>query len=275
MPTVLRLFSIQVFKNQVELFEKDIVPTAILREILSENLVRELKTRTYVGLEKENIDDNHVYFKLARSRTVRTEEPEGGVLKPREHPDYPSVEVIVNIPYEICFISKNSHFASSMDVAREHLRKLLEASTVAKRSRVDIAIKEIRDPSDFLGYIDSARIIKDFYFDVRRSNQFNSAPFTKALKEMNDKAGIARSRTYLKDSPVSQEVAKELAQSSASTGEDAGGKFKLSPRGRFIPKSLKKKFVDVEFFEDIREIYTQVVQKMHQEYRRVRGEPRE
>ena len=275
MSTVLRLFSIQVFKNQIEMFEKEISPSEVLREILNEKLVRELKTRTYLGLEKESFDQNHIYFKLARSRTVRTAEPEEGVLKPREHPDYPSVEVVMNIPYEICFISKNSSFASSMDVAREHLRKLLEASPVARRYRVEIAIKEIRDPSNFLSYIERARLIKDFYFDVRRPNQFNSAPFTKALKEMNEKAGVARSRTYLKDSPVSQEVAKELAQSSAATGEDAGGKFKFTQRGRFTANSLRKKFIDVEIFEDIREASRQVLQRMYQEYRRVRGEPRE
>ncbi|MDV7338596.1 hypothetical protein RYZ26_03240 [Terasakiella sp. A23] len=268
---VYQIFRVQFFQYQSMLFVEFPEGREILRRVLAGTLERHLKTRSYYALEKQDAQHGNVYFKFARSRKVHTNEISQGEIVEKEHPDYPFVEVLINIELGVCAIGRNSDFSTSITHSANMLSKLFDSSVVSKELNAVATIDPIIDPTGFIEHLNNAELISKFYFEVKHPNAFDADDFVVPLKKLNKAGRSHYSRTILTGGNLDKEIAEGLSRSSASTGDDAGATMKLPESKKLVRKSLGKNHVFIEAKNKIIDNFTEFSNVLKKKYREVRN----
>ena len=248
--------------------------SSIIRKIFSsERIERRTKSRHYFLLQHAQLGNDFFRFFFARSRKVETIEfSDAGEPHAVLHPDAPFVNVFVDLKNSVCAVQKNSKFSPSIESAAELLEKLLQEHDVSKQYQCDIQVDAIRDPEEFITLIRPNTLITKFFFEVRRPNPFDANELAGVVKDATLEFNANKTRTSIDGSDLNHELVKELTRSSASTGDDAGIKFRQAGDSQFLTKSLKnnKILTNIDVDEAEKDM-NPVLRLIRQLYNRVRS----
>jgi hypothetical protein len=238
-----QLFKVKVFLNpQQNLFSHtEPVRTEILQQRLfsAPEFTSRRGATWHIG-NLEQVEDSCYYFRLGRTGRSKIEIFNEGQFSDQEFEQAPYTHAILDIPEELLAVAKKSRLAPDARALARRVEDILNKVQDDIAGGVEIQIKEITDPTEFLTYIRQAYSIKSFWFSFERPNPPNANElYVKPLERMIQDLGGNKGKTEINGKGLDNRVIEEITVSAARTADDAGARIVPERGGRAISKRLR------------------------------------
>ncbi|MEO7931578.1 MAG: hypothetical protein ABIT76_00320 [Chthoniobacterales bacterium] len=182
----------------------------------------------------------------------------------------PNTEVIYDAQLGIVAIRKESDLTGTTAEVASKIAKLLGQTDVIMRNEVDVKVDPIPDPSDFISRLNDANAIKKFTAWFTGPNPFDADElFQKPLSVYLNAANGTYGEATIQGSHLNPEVVKEVARSTAATGNKASARIQEEAGKRTIRINLSGDPVKLVYEKTAVDLKT-VLSDAQGEYERVR-----
>lgn len=217
-------------------------------------------------------DDFSGSFAVGRTTktTVEKFDKESGDFVDELDDSGPYTVVIFDAKIGLIGIAKKSKLAPNASSIARRIKDLLSTTKTAIDSGVDVRIDVIPDPEDFLDKLRSAYSIRKFRATFTGPNPVDADElFQKPLSVYAQSMGASSGTLEVTGDALNEEVAESVAKSTAATGNTASARVVSSKGSK--PRNIRMKGDAVVVTVEEEAKNTQVLEKMHEEYARVRG----
>lgn len=169
------------------------------------------------------------YLKLGRSRLTSVDvlDDVGQNFVETSQEDNPNTHCVFDAGYGLFAIASKTLIAAKPATLGSRLAELLQSSAAARASNFTIEISPIPDPDGFTKAVDEAYQVVRFTATFKRPNPFDADErFQKPMAGLLREADGTRGLTRLFGKDLDREVVKEIARSSAATGNDATARIR-------------------------------------------------
>lgn len=181
----------------------------------------------------------------------------------------PYTVVIFDSKIGLIGIAKKSKLAPNASSIARRIKDLLSTTKTASDSGVDVRIDVIPDPEDFLDKLRAAYSIQKFRATFTGPNPVDADElFQKPLSVYAQSMGASSGTLEVIGEALNEEVAESVAKSTAATGNTASARVVPSKGNK--PKNIRMKGDAVVVTVEEEATSAQVLEKMHEEYMRVR-----
>lgn len=218
----------------------------------------------------EVLDHNGLYLAIGRTSSAKVEVYTDGNFVEAEFDAAPYTHVFLDFPMEVCAIASKAKLCQNTNTVARYLVRLLSQSPTAIRAGASLEIDPIRDPSEFLAYLERATSISKFWMTLSRPNAWDVNklivdPLQATLQEVNGTDG----RLAVSGKALDGAKLQDITRSCAATGSDAGAVLDVDGERR-KRKRLKAgsatlqvdqvadKEEKLRFMQQIRQVYKRI-----------------
>lgn len=190
------------------------------------------------------------YFAIGRTTTATIEkfDETSGDFTEEEQETSPYTHCVFNAKIGIIGIAKKAALAPTTMGISTKLLMLLSKVPFIESANIEVQIPPIPDPNDFLAAIDKAWQVSKFSATFRGPNPFDADEhFQKPLAEYLNQANGDKGKAEIQGEDLNKEVVKEVAKSTAATGNKASARIRKSESSKQITVKMKE--------EPIRRVY--------------------
>ena len=268
-----QLFRIKVYpSNQLNIFEGDKSRPEILKNAIYQKPSTEFRKSLiwHIGNIQE-LDNTSIYFRLGRTSKSTIEVYKEGNFIDQPFETAPYTHIFLDIYLELCAIAKKSKLSpKAKGISSQFIRLLNKIQT----QEATFQIEQINDPKDFIGYLEEAYSISNFWVTFSRPNIFDTdndfiKPFQRFLSESDGEKGKAE----IKGKNLNTDILKNIARSAASTGDDAAAQLQKEHDVTKVTKHLHGNPVII-YQENVDENSEKqdLIQKIRNLYHHIRGD---
>lgn len=248
-------------------------PSLILKKHLLANSIIRLRKNSIWRVGNISQDERQIYFRFGREvKSNLNSIDENGNFTDESELQAPYVHILLDPELGIFGISKNSELGSRYSMIAKRFvdcfNSILDSS--GEYPGVEAELREIYDPKDFFNYLGEAISVSALWVLLRRKNPWDqNEHFAKPATKMMDYLGAHQVRTEWGGPALEteQDSVRDLVQSAAATGGDAGATVALPGRKRKkrirLAKGVVTLFVEagqsiIEAFWALREKYNEI-----------------
>jgi hypothetical protein len=188
------------------------------------------------------INGDGVYLRLGKTTESTLEVFEDGGFQDQVFETAPYTHVVIDFNLEVCAIAKKPKLAPRTTAIARRFRFLLNRSNKARELGMEFEIDEIRDPHDFIFYLNQAFAVSKFEVTFKRPNAWDAhEDVIKPLQRVLEDLGGEQGKTKIEGKELKTEVLEELARSIASTGDEAAAWLQMKEgEKKKVKKVLKE-----------------------------------
>lgn len=217
-------------------------------------------------------DDFSGSFAVGRTTktTVEKFDKESGDFVDELDDSAPYTVVIFDANIGLIGIARKSKLAPNASSIARRIKDLFSTTKTAIDTGVEVRIDIIPDPEDFLDKLRGAYSIRKFRATFTGPNPVDADElFQKPLSVYAQSMGATSGTLEVIGEALNEEVAESVAKSTAATGNTASARVIISKGNKSRNIKMKGDAVVVSVEEE--STNTEVLERMHEEYTRVRG----
>lgn len=156
---------------------------------------------------------------------------------------FPFTFAFLDTENALCAIASSSEVSSGVEKIAEGLRTLLEKSSAISGDdgyAVDLELRVVHDPKDFLELLRQAYAVTEFSLTVLRPNPPNAARFAKSCEDYIDRIGGRNVQATAYGEHLDVPVIVEEANAASALGARASAKVKETPTSQPKPVTMNE-----------------------------------
>jgi hypothetical protein len=216
-----QVFRISIFFNQqIVMFNTEISRSELLKNIIlsKPDLIKKPEKIWHIGNILE-IDNSTIYFRIGKTTKSTVELFREGNFVESEFETSPYTHVVLNTEFEICAIAKKIKLSPTISGISHRLKELFKNSSFIKNKNIELDIKEIKDPTDFISHLKSAYSVKKFWVTISPPNAFDvDSDFTQPLSKITHELKAESAKAELRGANLDQNKLESISRSAASRG---------------------------------------------------------
>lgn len=211
------------------------------------------------------IDKNSLYCRIGRNSKRTIEVYEDGKFIDQEFDTAPYTHLIIELHLSICAIAKKSSLSPKTKGIASNFQRLLNQSDAAQLNQLEFTVSELKDPDDFISYLNRSYSIKKFWTTFTKPNPFDVNEYIKPMERLVEASNGDLGKTELKGENLDKNIIEDLSRSAASTGSKASARLQESEGAETITKRLGDRPVTIhsEDVEDLKKIINSVRNQYH------------
>jgi hypothetical protein len=251
-----QVFRISVFFNQqIGMFNTEISRSEVLKNIIlsKPDLIKNSEKIWHIGNVLE-IGNSTIYFRIGKTSKLTVELFHEGNFVESEFETSPYTHVVLNTKLEICAIAKKIKLSPTISGISHRLIELFKNSSFIKNQNIELDIKAIKDPTDFISHLKSAYSVKKFWVTLSPPNAFDvDSDFTKPLSKITKELKAESAKAELRGTNLDQNKLESISRSAASLGNNLSAlilpKIDCSPKRIHFEGNNVIIFIDNNKFE--------------------------
>lgn len=229
-------------------------PREIFEAALEERPSSELNAgRTWHIGNIEKLGRNIGYFAFGRTtKTTNTKfDNESGNFIEEDFETSPYTHIVFNAKIGFVGIAHNHRLSRSATGIANKLEQVLQKTEVVLKNDVDVIIAPISDPEGFLKTISRAYRVLRFTAHFTGPNPFDADEhFQKPLSVYASAANATKGKTTIDGENLKKDVVREVARSTAASGNKATARVKRTKRQAPVTVGLKDEPVKRRYAEE-------------------------
>lgn len=273
-----RLFRVRVERpSQSSIFDEPTLPNSeLIRQSIEQQPTTTTRKASVWALGNvERVGDDNAYSaalgRITHTTTDRYDEDRKAFTQEASE-EAPNTWVLFDVSLQICAIAIKSALGNPIQLGNV-LARLLSSSNPVQQRGLRITVSPIKDPQQFVWFIQHADRIVKFEVTFKQPNPFDvDKDFHEPLERLLGETAAQNGRTSISGDNLKKEPLEAISNSAAATGDDAKARLKLPESEKLVTKYLHNNPAAISS-EDATTLNARqvLIEQMRALYRRIRG----